>query len=340
MPSRLASALRELAAALEEEDWEVVEPTPGVATTAAAPKSGPQARAAATRRLSETLPSSSSARPSTSAASSKGVGKAAGAPADTTASSNVYHQDIRTYLILANPLQPTFVGWVQGPASEVWPKLEARLPGGRLFGSRVRLRKVADEVEAQTLWNQHRPGDTEAAATTLLQAVKTAAHQLGSVEVSEGQTAEEVLGDQASLQAASRWRAGGAARKLTAVLARLTTSLQSWTSLSGRPQSSPGRALPAERPRPLVRASTAPAPAAQLRSSWWSQVAAWRLGTFCALALALLFPRVVALAIALLCKLIIRGLVALVMYFGRELYVQLSASLAEVETSLVDWLST
>ncbi|CAE7196758.1 unnamed protein product [Symbiodinium sp. CCMP2592] len=149
---------RELAAALEEEDWELVDSSPGGATVAPAAKTGPKARAAATRRVSETLPSTSLASSSTSAVPSKGTGKGVGEPVDTTASSNVYHRDVRTYLILSNPREPSFVGVIQGRASEVWPKLEARLPGGQLFGSAVRLRKVADEVEAQTLWNQHRPG--------------------------------------------------------------------------------------------------------------------------------------------------------------------------------------
>ena len=98
--------------------------------------------------------------------------------------------------------------------------------------------------------------------------------------------------------------------------------------------------MPAERPRPLIRAPAAAQPARLQQPSWWSRVAPCRLWTFFALALALCFPRVVALTVALFCKLVIRGMVALIVYFGRELYFQLSVSLAEVENSLVEWLAT
>ena len=166
MPSRLAGALRELAAALEEEDWELVGSNSGedpvVVRGPAADsgkdqvaKRGPKAKPAAARQTT-TSSAASSSRSSVSRVERASAVR--GDAVDTTASSNVYHQDIRTYLVLSNPLEPSFVGWVQGPASVVWPRLEARLPGGQLFGSRVRLRKVADVDAAQNLWNQHRPG--------------------------------------------------------------------------------------------------------------------------------------------------------------------------------------
>ncbi|CAE7216591.1 unnamed protein product, partial [Symbiodinium sp. KB8] len=233
MPSRLAGALRELAAALEEEDWELVGSNSGEDPVA---KRGPKAveRAGAVR----------------------------GDAVDTTASSNVYHQDIR---------------------------LEARLPGGQLFGSRVRLRKVADVDAAQAEAEEAAVEDAAAAAATLLEAVQTAAQQLGDAEVAEGQTAQEVLQDQASLQAASRWRAG--------------------------------RPLPHNQPAYSSRAGGAEwRPVVCGPSSPWH----W------------LFE----LTVALFCKLVIRGMVALIVYFGRELYFQLSVSLAEVENSLVEWLAT
>ena len=146
MPSRLAGALRELAAALEEEDWELVGSNSGedpVVVRGPAADSGKSGKDPVAKRGPKAV---------------ERAGAVRGDAVDTTASSNVYHQDIRTYLVLSNPLEPSFVGWVQGPASVVWPRLEARLPGGQLFGSRVRLRKVADVDAAQNLWNQHRPG--------------------------------------------------------------------------------------------------------------------------------------------------------------------------------------
>ena len=149
----------------------------------------------------------------------------------------MYHQDIRAYLILANPLQPK-VGarpCLRGMAEVGSSSTGAADSSALASGSGRCAGRGTDPLE---------PAPARSAAT---KAAAVKGHCKGARSYrrcrqqptswvtwrSEGQTAEEVLGDQASLQAASCWCAGGAARKLTAVLARLTTSVQSWTSLSG-----------------------------------------------------------------------------------------------------------
>ena len=76
------------------------------------------------------------------------------------------------------------------------------------------------------------------AAEDILRVVEEAASQLGPVEVDAGRTPHEVLSDQASREAATRWRAGSAPRRFTATLARLATAVQSWTAPGPRPESS------------------------------------------------------------------------------------------------------
>ena len=61
-----------------------------------------------------------------------------------------YHEDIRCYVIVQNPTG--WVGFISGPAKTTWPGIERCLPGGRLAGSGVRLRRVKDRVEAQGIW--------------------------------------------------------------------------------------------------------------------------------------------------------------------------------------------
>ena len=78
---------------------------------------------------------------------------------DTSGSSVTYHADTRHYVVLANPRDPSFEGWTSGPAKTTRPRLEARLPGGQLSGSAVRLRRVSSKAEAEELWRQHRAGD-------------------------------------------------------------------------------------------------------------------------------------------------------------------------------------
>ena len=174
MPSRLSAALRELAEALEDaeaDDWTVVVDSPrATSRRSPSPKSTLQASGAAHSSTASAVlqppplreegqrPGGARAR----AAATREVGGSRPTVQEqlenVTGSSVAYRGDLRTYVILANPRQPHRLGWVQGPAGAVWPRLEATLPNGRLYGSLVRLRRVNDLEEARALWETCHPG--------------------------------------------------------------------------------------------------------------------------------------------------------------------------------------
>lgn len=117
--SRIAQALRDIAAALEnlqDSEWEKVsEPEHSSETSVVPPTplASPVAR-------------------------------------EACGSDVTYHEDIRCYVIVQNPTG--WIGFISGPAKTTWPGIEKCLPGGRLAGSGVRLRRVKDRVEAQGIW--------------------------------------------------------------------------------------------------------------------------------------------------------------------------------------------
>lgn len=124
MSSRLAWALRELAAALEETEkgeeasWELVSETSNVA----------QKSPASTEKEKRSEPAS--------------------APGSTATASHVaYRGDWRIYIIVAHPS-----GLVEGPGGLTWKKIEATLPNARLVGSGARLRRVQSHAEAVQVW--------------------------------------------------------------------------------------------------------------------------------------------------------------------------------------------
>ena len=131
MSERLQRALRELSAALEETTWDVVSPTSS---------------------------SVSGTTVETSGSAEKPVRRPTVVVTDTTASSVAYHEDVRHYVVLSNPRDPSFVGWTAGPAATTWRRLEAKLPGGQLSDSAVRLRRVESKRAAEELWKQYQPG--------------------------------------------------------------------------------------------------------------------------------------------------------------------------------------
>ncbi|CAE7210922.1 unnamed protein product [Symbiodinium sp. CCMP2592] len=216
------------------------------------------------------------------------------------------------------------LGWTAGPAKTTWPRrLEAALPNGRLSGSHVRLRRVQSLAEAETLWHR-------AATDVLLEAAHTAAVQLGDEPVDAGLTPAEVLQDPSACATATRWKAGSTARRVTAALASLST----WTG-QGR---APVHELQPVRTRPLTRPVDGPR---QLFTGEllrrWLPLTRWR--TWLILMMVLIFPRVIALLLALMVRLCVRGVVAIAIHFGREIFFQITAAAAEVEDSLVLWLS-
>ena len=72
---------------------------------------------------------------------------------------------------------------------------------------------------------------------------------------------------------------------------------------------------------------------------FWRAVRAWRW-TWLAVMVVLLFPKAVALCVVLACRYVVKGVVALIIYFGKELLHQLAMTVHEVEDALVDVLSS
>ena len=182
-------------------------------------------------------------------------------------------------------------------------------------------------------------GDVAAksAAAEVLQAAQRAAAHLGDQSVAGGLNAAQVLAEPSAREAATRWRAGPAARRVTAALARLTSALQPWGPRLPQGVAVPRPVLEPVCPRPL---RAGPQPQAQNFSSCVLQVVGnWRWRTWLAIFLILFFPKAVALLVALVCKWVIKGLVSLLLYFGRELVAQLSLTMSEMEDALVAWLT-
>ncbi|CAE7246419.1 unnamed protein product [Symbiodinium sp. CCMP2592] len=236
------------------------------------------------------------------------------------------------------------------PGADTWRRLEKSLPKravirlSRTAPARGELSsRPAPLARSTPRTGDASTGDLKGATEALMSAVGSAADRLGAVEVDGGRTAEEILGDEASRASAARWRSGSLQRKLTAALARLVTSVQQWTPLATPPGPS-SRPLAPVQPLPLrTTTATGSAPTGSLPFGWrWSGLRFaghgpgvgkhWRC-------LGCLFPRVVALLLALLFRLFIRGCLALASHVLRELCTQTLALAGELESFIVEWLT-
>ena len=175
------------------------------------------------------------------------------------------------------------------------------------------------------------------AAAAAFRAVEQAGSQLGSAPLGNGLTAEQVLSDPTNRAAAARWRSGSMPRRITAALARAMQSLQEW--------SPPGALGPAGGPVPTeplpVRsargtATALPAPVTSSGLLWWVPRLTFR--TVGLLLFLLLFPRVVALVLALVFRLLSRAALSFVANVLFEIYQQAMFGAADVEDLLVHWL--
>ena len=142
MSDRLSAALRELAAALEE------------AEAAAREKEVDSGL----RPKAEEPVGRNTGRGSSSSGVSSGASLRAPLTSDPSGSTVAYREDWRHYIIVSNPRDPSFVGWTAGPGALTWRSLESRLPGGKLSGSAVRLRRVNDKEGAERVWRAAHPG--------------------------------------------------------------------------------------------------------------------------------------------------------------------------------------
>ncbi|CAE7237586.1 unnamed protein product, partial [Symbiodinium microadriaticum] len=207
--------------------------------------------------------------------------------------------------------------------------------------------------------------DSAVPANELLEAVSKAATRLGPEPVSDNLSPAEVIADPAARETAARWRAGPPARRLTSVLARMVQALQGYGGVvagpvcpAARPAAqgvaSPECSAPKRRAGPLrslqvVSADSPSAVAASTSASWsstWSwarQLTRGRLlrfnwKTVLAVLVVIMFPRLIALAIAITLRLVAKAVMSVASHVLRELWFQLNATAAEIEEALVDWL--
>ena len=180
----------------------------------------------------------------------------------------------------------------------------------------------------------------EEAATSVLAAVNSAAQSLGQTPVSGQLSAAQVLSDPPSRQAAARWRSGDTARRVTAALAKVSQLLQEWVVPHSPPTGAPAVAQPRPvRPanhRDTARADNVAGAAVRWLPSLPRLRVDWRL--LLLLTVVLLFPRVVALSVALVVRLVLRAVGNLFASLVKELYTQALLTSAELESQLVDWL--
>ena len=163
-----------------------------------------------------------------------------------------------------------------------------------------------------------------AGPSAALQAVSRVADEFGDAEIEPGISMQEALSDPNTRAQAARWRSGPEPRRATAILARMMQSLQSvrpsWTEalVAGE--------LPVAEPLPVRRAGSSEA-LSWWRSSMnfclfstWGLRRSWR--TWCLVAVILIFPKVLALLLTLVVRMVFRaGLVVIGRFFsemGRE----------------------
>ena len=153
MSSRFSRALRDLAAALDEVEAAAKEREP---SSSAALGVGPSSSAGSG---AAGLPAGASSTGPVARAQATRTVEAVRPKAEPTASSVAYRQDIRCYIIVSNPRNPSFVGFYEGKGASAWRAIESRLEGGRLSGSLARLRRVANRAEAIRIWSEARPSE-------------------------------------------------------------------------------------------------------------------------------------------------------------------------------------
>ena len=147
MEGRIASALRDLADALDElgEQRQKPESSSALEGRAASPGGRSQASWSVV-----TEPEGYKK----GGAAQRAVAAGAGQPSPSTAKSSTvaYQQEVRAYIIVSNPHNPSYVGFTEGPSPQTWRRIEKHLPNERLCGSRVKLRRVANRAEALLVW--------------------------------------------------------------------------------------------------------------------------------------------------------------------------------------------
>jgi len=181
------------------------------------------------------------------------------------------------------------------------------------------------------------PVNLDQAAENILGVVKHAATSLGPAPVEPGGlNAAQVLGNPAEAARAARWRTTDPIKKMTSILARITQAIQGLNVFpaqghSAGPDPRPTRALP------LRRHDAQPVSSSTARTPWhWPARWKWILGIL--VITTVLFPRIVALIIALTIRLVCRSVVSLTLHIFKEVWNQAFLAAADVEDSLTAWL--
>ena len=194
------------------------------------------------------------------------------------------------------------------------------------------------QLPARLAGVQPEPSGDPGAPSGSVKPVDQAARDLGPQEIDAGRSARDILADDSSLASAAKWRSGSLQRRFTAALAKLTASLKQWTS---SPAAGPPPLAPV-RPRPLREAGEREQPRQEsqgLLTGLRVRLSTWKWGAVAILVIILLFPRVMALLLALLVRLVVRACFAVATHFFRELWWQASLVTSELEEALVQWLS-
>lgn len=181
-------------------------------------------------------------------------------------------------------------------------------------------------------------------ARNVAEVVAQATQEFGSYEVEPGVSMEQLLSDPSMRTAASRWRPTSEPRKIAALFARILNGLggirPGW--LDGLAPTTP-QAVEALPLRNGVRQS--------LHESWWirlpwsvvQRMLRFRWRTLVLVAVIVCFPKVVALLVTTVMRLLVRAVWAIIARviaeLGREVHgmtLQLSMATSAVEASLIE----
>lgn len=156
----------------------------------------------------------------------------------------------------------------------------------------------------------------------MVQVLQRATDMCGHAEVEPGMSMNEALMDPKTRASAAKWRSGNETRKITALCARLMNGLQaikpSWLEglSDGQAEPPPVRPLP----HSAIGPSAPPNRWVMIYNMAWRHV---RWKTMGVVLLLICFPKIVALAISVMVRLVIRAMMALVgrmlSEVGREL---------------------
>lgn len=192
-----------------------------------------------------------------------------------------------------------------------------------------------------------RPPALSDPAPSVVDVVREVTASCGHAEVEPGVSMNEALSDPKLRASAAKWRSGNETRRVTALCARLLNGLQSikpsWLEgLAAAPEPAPVQ------PLPMREARVGPhEPPNRLMMVYYWFLAHVKWKTLCLVLLIMCFPKVFALLVTVVIRLLVRALLALVgrllTEVGRELremLFQVTLATSSTEESLLQYLET